>query len=316
MSFLVSTIISTHNRCTLLPDALRSALQQEDNSGQPIFQEIIVADDASTDNTRAVVKTFIQEFPNTVRYLSVRCGTPGGTRNAGAETATGTFLAFLDDDDVWLPGRLAKALPLFGTETSVAMVYGQALPSDAQRVTHPDVAPAFPPLPLAEDHPVQAFLKAPPHLNSTLIRREAFTNVGGFNSTLHGFEDVDLVVRLARRYICKAIPEPLSLVRFVSDNGNGAPVLWKRFQDETRIRAEHLAVRDSFRPAFPERVRLSLSYRGWFTHRFLVSALALAQNAKIAESRQAIQYALLTSPIHALRSPLFWQILLPRKQSA
>ena len=103
---LLSVVIPTWNRAQLVCDAINSALVQRADE-----VEVIVVDDASTDSTREVLE---REFDSRIRLLRLehRRG-PGGARNAGARLATGVFVAFLDSDDVWLPGKLDAELDLF-----------------------------------------------------------------------------------------------------------------------------------------------------------------------------------------------------------
>lgn len=95
----VSVLIPTYNRAVLLPRALASALAQIEDG-----DEIIVIDDGSTDDTARVART---PDPR-VRYLPVPHGGAGAARNAGLDRARNPLVAFLDSDDEWLPGKLAR----------------------------------------------------------------------------------------------------------------------------------------------------------------------------------------------------------------
>ena len=103
---LLSVVIPTWNRAQLVCDAVNSALAQRVGD-----VEVIVVDDASTD---ATVERLEAEFGTRIRLLRLdqRRG-PGGARNAGARLARGEFVAFLDSDDVWLPGKLEAELRVF-----------------------------------------------------------------------------------------------------------------------------------------------------------------------------------------------------------
>jgi glycosyltransferase involved in cell wall biosynthesis len=103
---LLSVVIPTWNRAQLVREAICSVLAQREGS-----VEAIVVDDASTD---ATVELLENEFDGRIRLLRLehRRG-PGGARNAGARLAKGEFVAFLDSDDVWLPGKLAAELEVF-----------------------------------------------------------------------------------------------------------------------------------------------------------------------------------------------------------
>jgi glycosyltransferase involved in cell wall biosynthesis len=100
---LLSVVIPVWNRRRLVCEAIDSALGQRAGD-----VEVIVVDDASTDGTAAAVG---DRFGSRVRLLRMpRRSGPAAARNAGVRMATGTLLAFLDSDDVWLPGKLDAEL--------------------------------------------------------------------------------------------------------------------------------------------------------------------------------------------------------------
>jgi glycosyltransferase involved in cell wall biosynthesis len=94
-----TVVIPTHNRSNLLKRAIASVLDQTFESF-----EIVIVDDHSTDDTSSVVKSFSDAR---IRYM-INCRTKGacGARNTGIFAAKGKWVAFLDDDDVWLPEKL------------------------------------------------------------------------------------------------------------------------------------------------------------------------------------------------------------------
>ena len=114
----VSVIVPTHDRADLLPRAVSSVLDQTYTDF-----EIIVVDDASTDETRDVIAGFTDP-----RIRSIRREQSGGTsaaRNAGISVARGEYMAFLDDDDEWLPYALENLLSILeATPSTVGLVYG------------------------------------------------------------------------------------------------------------------------------------------------------------------------------------------------
>jgi glycosyltransferase involved in cell wall biosynthesis len=95
----VSVLIPTYNRAALLPRAVASALAQLEDG-----DEIIIVDDGSTDDTARIARTLDAR----VRYLPVPHGGAGAARNAGIDGARNPLIAFLDSDDEWLPGKLAR----------------------------------------------------------------------------------------------------------------------------------------------------------------------------------------------------------------
>jgi glycosyltransferase involved in cell wall biosynthesis len=100
---LLSVVIPTWNRAHLVCEAIESALSQR--AGRV---EVIVVDDGSTDDTANVLA---QSFGSQIRLLrSARRRGAGAARNAGARLASGQLVAFLDSDDLWLPGKLDAEL--------------------------------------------------------------------------------------------------------------------------------------------------------------------------------------------------------------
>src|SRR5262249_34375929 len=101
----VSVIIPTHNRAKSLQAAITSVLNQTYRDF-----EIIVVDDASKDNTEHVVRRFRDE-----RIKYIRCAVnkgEAGARNKGVKASAADYIAFLDDDDEWLPRKLELQVAL------------------------------------------------------------------------------------------------------------------------------------------------------------------------------------------------------------
>ena len=97
----VSVVIPTYNRADLLPRAIRSVLSQTYWNC-----ELIIVDDCSTDNTREVVSTWTDSRIRYIRHPENRH--QSGAINTGIEHARGQYVAFLDDDDEWMPTKLEK----------------------------------------------------------------------------------------------------------------------------------------------------------------------------------------------------------------
>ena len=103
---VLSVVIPTRNRAHLVCEAIESALSQQHGR-----VEVIVVDDGSTDDTANILT---RSFSSRIYLLRMphRRGV-GAARNAGVRLATGDLLAFLDDDDLWLPGKLDAELCVF-----------------------------------------------------------------------------------------------------------------------------------------------------------------------------------------------------------
>ncbi|SCZ55912.1 glycosyltransferase family 2 protein [Thiohalomonas denitrificans] len=122
---LVSVIIPTFNRARRLERAIKSALAQEQ---YPI--EILVVDDHSTDDTEQIIRNLNQRFGK-IHYLrNTRKKGPGGARNTGLLAAQGQYIAFLDSDDLWLPGHLQKAVAVLDEVPGIDLIFGNLLVFD------------------------------------------------------------------------------------------------------------------------------------------------------------------------------------------
>jgi glycosyltransferase involved in cell wall biosynthesis len=119
---LVSVIIIFLNEEKFIAEAIDSVFAQNYD-----HWELLLVNDGSTDNSTNIALNYAQKNPQQVRYLEhsnhENCGM-SASRNLGIEHAKGEFIAFLDADDIWLPGKLTDQLAIFESYPEVAMVYG------------------------------------------------------------------------------------------------------------------------------------------------------------------------------------------------
>jgi glycosyltransferase involved in cell wall biosynthesis len=209
----VSVVIPTHDRPRLLPRAVESARA----AGADV--EIIVVDDASTDETAEVCRSL-----SGVKYVRVeRNQGVAGARNIGTFASTGRYIAFLDDDDLRLPGSLDLQAAALDANPNAGFVCGAMIMADQNyqptgeviRPKHPSgdlfwelLELEFPVMPLC-----------------TLIRKECFLRVGLLNRHVSSIDDWDIFTRIAEVYPVVVIPEPVGLYRQptpFSDQGSSA----------------------------------------------------------------------------------------------
>lgn len=197
----VSVIIPTHRRPHLLPKAVESARQ----AGTDV--EIIVVDDASIDETATVCQTLAG-----IKYIRLeRNQGVAGARNVGILASTGKYVAFLDDDDLRLPGSLDLQAAALEANPEAGFVCGAMVMADQDyRTTGETFLPnqtsgdVFWEL-LELDFPVMPL--------STLIRKECLLGIGLLNPHLGGIDDWDLFVRLAEIYPVLVIDQPMGVYR-------------------------------------------------------------------------------------------------------
>ena len=185
----VSVIIPTYNYAEYVKRAAESAREQEVEGGV----EVIVVDDGSTDDTEAVVTA----LPG-VEYVKQANAREGAARNNGASRASGRYLAFLDPDDYYLPGKLAADVARFEAGDEPALVY-----SRARNVDQDDRPIGVRMLPSPQGDIFWAFAREPFIPMSTVaVRADAFRECGGFGEErdLSGTADWDMWIRLAARW--------------------------------------------------------------------------------------------------------------------
>jgi glycosyltransferase involved in cell wall biosynthesis len=198
----VSVIIATKNRAHYLSSAIKSVLAQTFED----FETIIV-DAASTDNTREVVGKFDDER---IRYIREYIDNGiSACRNIGIRESRGTFVAFLDDDDLWMPSKLEKQLGLIEKSPSVgAVTTGFWVVNERGNIIRFEI-------PSVKGKIFPAILRKNYVGNCSVVlaRKECLEKVGMFDESLNAAEDYDLWIRLTKYYEFECVKEYLVLGR-------------------------------------------------------------------------------------------------------
>ena len=187
-----------------MPRAINSVLNQEYRD-----LEIIVVDDAGTDNTEEVVAAIGDDRVRYVRHEENK--RVAAARNTGVRAARGTFIGFLDSDDEWLPSKLVKQLAALDDE-EVDIVYAgwewvDASTGAVQHSRIPNVAGRYGDRPrwslnLTHDFLVRAYV----------LRDEPY------REELLNYMEYDILLRYSARYRAAYVPEPL--LRCYSHSGS------------------------------------------------------------------------------------------------
>jgi glycosyltransferase involved in cell wall biosynthesis len=197
----ISIIIPTFNRARLVGRAVQSALQA---GGNP---EVIVVDDASTDDTPAVCA----EFQN-VRAIRLQKNVGlGAARNVGIRASRGDYIALLDDDDMRLPDSLPAQIEALEKNPDAAFCYGQVLIGDCE--TGELTGEAIP-----KDLPSGDVFWRLLRGNfiatlSVVLRRQPLFDVALFDPKLRQVEDWDLWLRLSEKWLVAAVEHPVAIYR-------------------------------------------------------------------------------------------------------
>jgi len=224
----ISVIIPYYNRERYIDEAVQSVLAQ---TLKPL--EIIIVNDCS----RASSRQYLDRYADVCKIvdLPVNVGL-AGARNAGVEHARGEFIAFLDDDDVWLPEKLEVQRKYMDDHPDCAIVHTAAflLCGDGTEKYYKRFWP--PPMTLAQAL-MNSFWAI---VQSTLIRREVFRSVL-FDPNFRECEDREFIIRCcAAGYRVEGIDQPLIRLRREGQDGLTRKH-WRIFRTDLRMGWKHRA---------------------------------------------------------------------------
>jgi glycosyltransferase involved in cell wall biosynthesis len=206
----VSVVIPVFNRASLVVEAIDSALAQTFTD-----REIVVVDDGSTDATPAAV----QRYGDAVRYVRQANGGEASARNRGVREASGTWVAFLDSDDLWEPEALATlhAAALAHPKAGLVAMKARAIRADGTRTgrIHGKKSPGL-------TFTTRSLLWGDSGgVLMPMVRRDLLVAAGGFDESLTSATDCDMWLRLSFRTELIGVDHPLLLVRVHPENVSG-----------------------------------------------------------------------------------------------
>jgi len=206
----IDVVMPAYNAAEYIADALDSIFLQ---SGFRF--RVLVVNDGSTDNTEEV----LQPYMNRISYFRKPNGGVVSARNYALERLESKFVAFLDADDVWLPGKVESQLTILNDDEEIGGVYGNADLIDGRgspmgRRYISDIARAD----LGQDLYSCLFLKNPIPTSTLILRREILEEAGRFDGSFPGTEDYDMWLRIARLAQLTFVDAPLALYRVHEHN--------------------------------------------------------------------------------------------------
>ena len=200
---LVTVVIPTYNSGKFVSQAVQSVLEQN----CPPF-EVLVVDDGSTDDTKAV----LSQFNKSIKYIYKKNGGPSSARNMGINIAKGEYIAFLDADDLWVSDKLEIQLEFLESHCDIGLVFSDIEQFDeekileraclAEQVFGPATAKQVP----LHDAFVKLLIKNFIPTNTVMVRRECFKKTGLFDEGLRIVEDRDMWLRIAAYFKVARIP--------------------------------------------------------------------------------------------------------------
>jgi glycosyltransferase involved in cell wall biosynthesis len=197
----VSVIIPTYNNASMIGPAIVSALDQTYSD-----IEIIVVDDGSTDDTRAVV-TALGEGKSRFHYFYQTNAGPAAARNLGLREANGAYIAFLDADDIWLPTKLERQMLILEQNPEIGFVYTDNYFVDEHGAIIKDYIRQI--KKVRGDILLDLFNDFFLLTSVVLLRRKCIEAIGLFREDLHVGEDYDFFLKLAKNFRAEFIDEKL-----------------------------------------------------------------------------------------------------------
>jgi len=197
----VSVIVTTYNRAHMVTETIDSILNQTFKDF-----ELIVVDNESTDETEEVIQSFTDER---VRYFKHQNnGVVAVNRNYGVRKAEGQYVAFCDDDDLWIPEKLERQLQEFEKDSQIGLVCTNAINFDRRGEHGKRLRTALKDSDLTFESLVW---KNSIIGSSVLVKRQVIDDVGLMDESPEIFtaEDRELWIRVAKRYEIKYISLPL-----------------------------------------------------------------------------------------------------------
>lgn len=283
---VVSVVVPTRDREALLRETLASVRALE---GDDLRIELIVVDNGSTDGTPQVAAEFGARF--------IAAATPGASaaRNAGLRIATGDYITFLDDDDIWLPGHLRPQIAMLDAHPEFDVAVGQIQLTDFALTPIEAPYPATMP---ADGDAFRSFLTITPQVGATVARMRVRETVGYFDEELISSEDWDWHLRLALRHGVGFVPAPSILFR-QRLMATFDDLHWKRMSYSRRVYVRNLRRAGKRRPHAATVIRTYLRHRGAFYWYFAHSAVSHAEAGERGALRVCVWRALVASPLHA-----------------
>jgi glycosyltransferase involved in cell wall biosynthesis len=199
----VSVVIPTYNR----PDELCNSLKTVLNQTYPGKIELLVIDD-SPKSQQKIIDTTFSAYTGAKKnrhiiymHTAKKEGAPKA-RNKGIEKATGKYLAFLDDDDLWEPEKTTRQVAVMEKHTDIALVvcYSCDKRFGRERISRSPQTPTY------------AYILKALNLSSSssyLVRTDVVRKLGGFDVSLPSAQEYDLAIRLSEQHGVYCVPDVL-----------------------------------------------------------------------------------------------------------
>jgi len=268
----VSIIIPTYQRSHWVGEAIESVLAQTYKD-----YEIIVVNDGSTDNTAEV----LNQFQDKIKIIEQENKGGSAARNTAIDNSHGRYIAFLDDDDLWLPNKLEKQIALLEFNDKIGLIYSDMFWFNKKGVL-PNTKAQASSLHLARlywMHFLNFDFLSSPTSSTVIVRRQALDEMGLFDESLTNCHDYDLWLRIGEKWLFYYLDEPLTMYRLSDTNMT---------KNRERVLASFLRVKEKALDRNPDYRRLSANmlYQGFY--RFYIDLANLYINRSEGEKAREV----------------------------
>lgn len=303
---LVSVIMPAYNARPFIEDSIRSILNQDYPN-----MELVVVDDGSKDGTPEAA----EQFGSRVKVLRQNNAGPAAARNRGIAAAQGEFIAFLDADDVWLPGKVLMQVQYLQGHPDVGVVFGGFLrwypQADGSFLPPPAPVNLGSPLRLVPEHSGWIYkdilLDSVICIITAMVRRSVFETVGSFDESLRTGEDYDFWLRVSRQFRADKFDRTLAYYRMHATSTTKVP---RKENNEYTVLLRTLAAYGTAGPdnvATPEKVLRARFFQLCFSHGYFHIR---SGDAKVAQ--EAFSAALHHSPLRP-KVWIYWMLAVTKR---
>jgi glycosyltransferase involved in cell wall biosynthesis len=204
---IVSVIIPVYNGESYLSETIASVLGQTENDW-----EIVAVNDGSTDDSQKILAEYAIKYPGKIRVIQMDNGGVSRARNTGVSAGRGTFIAFIDQDDLWRPKKLERQIRMFSENDNLGISFTNESVIDSNGTIVREKVFEFDKKMTGNIFEQILFDNFIP-ISSVMIRRSLFLEIGGFDPQYSFAEDYDFLLRAAQKVTIDCSDEPLLLYR-------------------------------------------------------------------------------------------------------
>ncbi|MEH2437455.1 MAG: glycosyltransferase [Nostoc sp.] len=268
---IVSVIIPTYRRANLVGQTIESVLAQTYTD-----YEVIVVNDGSTDKTVEV----LYQFGDKITVIQQKNKGVSAARNAGIRVAQGRYIAFVDDDDLWLPNKLEKQIACLESHLNIGLVYSDMFCFNENGVLPNTWAKANPTPSVQRLWTLFGRNFIP--TSTVVVHRECLDAVGLFDETLTSCEDYDMWLRIIAKWQVHLLSEPLVHYRLSPNSMQN---------NEEQMLVNWLRVKEKAFGRHPKLQKLPLKFlESYFFNSYLSLAYLYICRYQGAKARQTLEH--------------------------